>query len=110
MTFKLLICILTLMRKYELVIILDSDMGEDERKKITTRVEKIVADSQGKLEKVDEWGKREFAYQFNKLMSGFYYFFLFSTDPDQLPIINRKMRLEEKVIRYLLVNNEEKTH
>jgi len=94
------------MRDYELTLVIDPDLTSENQKKLITKTKKIITDLKGKAGKTDEWGKRELAYPIKKKTLG-YYFFLESKLPEKgLGELEKKLKLEEGVIRYLLVKSE----
>lgn len=94
------------MRKYELAIILDSDLKEEEKEKMVGEVKEEITKLKGKVGKVLPWGKKEFAYLLKKKKEGFYFIFNIEL-PSEGPVeLGRKLRLKEKVLRYLLVRIE----
>lgn len=94
------------MRDYELVLVIDPDLAEGDRKKEIAKVKKIIEDLKGKVGKTDEWGKRELAYPIKKKDLG-YYFLLVIKLPNKAPVqVDNKLKLEEGIIRYLLVKKE----
>ena len=94
------------MRDYELVLVIDPEVSGEGQKKLINKVKKIIEDLKGKVEKTDDWGKRELAYPIKKKNLG-YYFLLAIKLPSTVPAqIENKLKLEEKIIRYLLVKKE----
>lgn len=94
------------MRDYELVLVVDPDLTGADQKKQLTKVKKIIEGLKGKVEKIDEWGKRKLAYPIKKKNLG-YYFLLIIKLPTEAPAeVENKLRLEEGIIRYLLVRRE----
>jgi len=91
------------MRKYELTVILPADLEKEDNEKLLGKIKKAIGDGKGKIEKADDWGKKDFAYEIKKLKEGNYYYWEFSVEPSQLFDIDRKIKAEEKILRYLLV-------
>lgn len=94
------------MRLYEVVYILDPALEEAA---VTTKLEKFhaLALSQGgEISGVEHWGVRQLAYAVNKLSSGYYVVAQFTAAADALPEFERLIKLDEEVMRYLLVLNE----
>ena len=94
------------MRLYEVVYILDPALLEDA---VTSKLEKFhsLATSQGgEVNAVDHWGVRQLAYPIKKLGSGYYVVAQFTAAADALPEFERLLKLDDEVIRYLLVLNE----
>jgi small subunit ribosomal protein S6 len=94
------------MRLYEVVYILDPALLEDA---VTAKLDKFhaLATSQGgEVAAVDQWGVRQLAYPIKKLGSGYYVVAQFTAASEALPEFERLLKLDEEVIRYLLVLNE----
>lgn len=91
------------MREYELAIILQPELKAEDREKLLEKIKKIVADADGKVEKVDDWGKKELAYPIKKFHEGYFLVLSLSCSPQGAPEIQEKVGLDEKIIRNLLV-------
>lgn len=94
------------MREYEIVYIFDSVLTEDQ---INDRLEKYhqhVTDGGGEVTAVDHWGKRQLAYPINKKTSGYYVVVQFSGDTSSLPELERTLKLDDDLVRYLIVLSE----
>lgn len=94
------------MRDYELVLIFDPDLTEAKRKKEITKVKKSVTDFKGKVGTTEEWGKRELAYSIRGKSMGYYFLWVINLPEKSLQDLDKKLRLEEGVIRHLLVRRE----
>lgn len=97
------------MNKYELMYIIDTELDESARKELIEKVNAIIAENEGVVEKVDEtWGKRRLAYTINYKTEGWYVLVNFQ-GPAALPQeLERRLSILEEVIRYLTVKIEEK--
>jgi len=94
------------MRLYEVVYILDPALLEDA---VTAKLEKfhaLATSRGGEVAAVDHWGVRQFAYPIKKLGSGYYIVAQFTAASDALPEFERLLKLDEEVVRYLLVLND----
>lgn len=94
------------MRLYEVVYILDPALEEGA---VTAKLEKfheLATASGGEVSAVDHWGGRQLAYPIRKHKSGYYVVAQFTAVPDALPEFERLLKLDDEVIRYLLVLNE----
>ena len=94
------------MRNYELVLIFHPTLGEDAIHKKLERFHGLVSGGDAEITVVDHWGGRQLAYPIQKQTSGYYVVTQFLGDPDALPELERIMKLDEEVLRYLLVLNE----
>ena len=94
------------MRLYEVVYILDPALDEGA---VTTKLEKfheLATSGGGEVSAVDHWGARQLAYPIAGQSSGYYVVAQFTAVPDALPEFERLLKLDDEVIRYLLVLNE----
>lgn len=91
-------------RNYELTVILSSEAEEKARRDLLAKVKKMVEKFGGKVIKTDEWGERKFAYSLKHQKEGMYYFFQFQLEPEGVVKLKDKLRLEEKILRFLLVS------
>lgn len=78
-------------------------MDEKERKELLDSVTKRLVGEDGKVEKEDLWGKRPLAYPIKRQTSGYYAHFEIQADPKDAKILDKSLKLEEDVLRYLLI-------
>jgi small subunit ribosomal protein S6 len=94
------------MRLYEVVYILDPALDEDG---VNARLEKhhgVLTSGGAEIVAVDHWGLRQLAYPIENQGSGYYVVAHFNAEPDALPEFERQLKLDDQVLRYLLVLNE----
>ncbi|MDH5590800.1 MAG: 30S ribosomal protein S6, partial [Gemmatimonadota bacterium] len=94
------------MRLYEVVYILDPALDEGA---VTQKLEKFHALATvggGEVVMVDLWGVRQLAYPIQKKTSGYYVVAHVNAAAEALPEFERLLKLDEEVMRYLLVLNE----
>ena len=99
------------MNRYELTYIIDTALEENARKELIEKFSALIAQNGGEVEKVDEtWGKRRLAYAINDKPEG-YYVLVTMQAPAELPKeIERNLRINENVLRSLVIKVEEKKH
>jgi small subunit ribosomal protein S6 len=95
------------MNNYELGVIFRPTLSEEE---LNSEVEKLKTflGERGEVVKVDLWGRRKLAYPIQKYQEGYYLFLNFKIPPSQVAELKRWISLNEKIIRHLLVKEEEK--
>jgi len=93
------------MRDYELTFIIDPELKAEDQKKILTATEKIITGAKGKVSKKDEWGRKRLEYSINKKSMGVYFCWQIKLPVAAVSLMDQKLRLEEKIIRYLLIKN-----
>jgi small subunit ribosomal protein S6 len=93
-------------REYEIVYIFDPVLTEDQ---VNERLEKFhahITDAGGEITAVDHWGKRQLAYPINKKTSGYYVVVQFTAEASILPELERTLKLDDDLVRYLIVLSE----
>ena len=96
------------MNKYELIYVIDTAMEETARNELIARFNGMIEQDGGKVEKVEEWGKRRLAYTINYKTEGYYVLVNFTANAELPREIERVMQINESILRYLTVKVEEK--
>ncbi|MDD4364039.1 MAG: 30S ribosomal protein S6 [Atribacterota bacterium] len=96
------------MRNYELMILLDPSLQEEEISAMTKKVQQSITNNQGKIFRTNQWGKRKLAYEIKKKTEAIYVVFDFELEPENIANIEKNIKYEEKIIRYLIVLGQEK--
>ena len=94
------------MNKYELAVVVNAKIEDDERLSTIEKVKEYIARYGGTITNVDEWGKKRLAYEIQKMREGFYYFIQFDADAACPAELERHIRIMENVIRYLCVRQD----
>lgn len=89
-----------------MTLVLSSDLTSDNQKDLQTKIKKIVSDLKGEVKKADEWGKKEFTYPIKKIHSGYYFLWFLELPEAEVNALDKKLRQEENLLRYLLVKRE----
>jgi small subunit ribosomal protein S6 len=93
-------------RKYELMIVVAPTVGDEGLPAVVERVSAYVTEKGGEIESVNHenpWGRRRLAYEIQNFQDAFYVLYYFTIEPRFIDEIERDLRLEEVVIRHLLV-------
>ncbi len=96
------------MKPYELVVVVDGKATTAKRKASVEKVEKLITTLKGKVTETLDWGVKELAYPMKKLTSGAYFIMQVELLPEAAKTINERLRLEEDILRYLLMTKESK--
>lgn len=94
------------MRDYELVLVVWPDLGKEEKEKLLSKIKKEIGDVKGTVQKEEDWGKKELAYRIKRFSEASFCFLNILLDPSVVRKFEQKVRLEEKVLRYLLVQSD----
>ena len=69
------------MNKYELAVVVSAKLEDEARADVIEKVKALITRFGGNVTDVDEWGKRRFAYEIQKMSEGYYYFVHFEAEP-----------------------------
>lgn len=91
-----------MIRPYELMIIIDSKLGEADTESILSKVSDLVRQS-GNLGRIDRWGRRKLAFEINKVSEGYYVVFEFAAPPATVAEITRILSITDAVLRHKVI-------
>ncbi len=96
-------------RKYETLILFNPDMGNTQRQEALDDLTNVIEQEyKGKLLLTDDWGMRELAYPVEKHTRGHYVRIEYGVPGDAISEIERKLRLNENVFKFLTVKLQDK--
>ncbi|HEV8150304.1 MAG TPA: 30S ribosomal protein S6 [Gemmatimonadales bacterium] len=91
---------------YEVVYIFDPALDEETIKQKLTHFQSLVQ-IPGNEPQFNHWGKRTLSYPIRRNDTGYYVVATFDAEPAALPEFERALKLDEAVIRHLIVLNDE---
>lgn len=94
------------MVNYEGVFIVDPDLQTESTKNVVAQLQELVAKNGGRVDGLQEWGRRKLAYKINKKQDGHYVVLNFQLDPKSTRKFEQTLRLNDNLLRYLLVNKD----
>ena len=94
------------MRLYEVVYIFDAAIDEAAVNEKLERYHALVTGIEGEVKAMDHWGIRQLAYPVDKKKTGYYVVAQINGEPNALPEFERVLKLDEAILRYLVVLNE----
>jgi small subunit ribosomal protein S6 len=95
-------------KDYEIVYIFDSALEESAVNEKLDRYHAMIAgDNGGQVTEVDHWGRRHLAYPIEDRENGYYVVVHAATATEKLPEFERLLQLDESLLRYLIVTNED---
>jgi len=92
---------------YENIFIARQDISTAQVEALTETFATLVAENGGKVEKREYWGLRNLAYRIKKNRKGHYVLFNLEAPPAAVSELERNMRINEDVLRYLTVRVDE---
>jgi small subunit ribosomal protein S6 len=96
-----------LLRDYEMVVILNPEIGDDVVAESLERLNEGVTGRGGEVVDVSHWGRRRMAYPIRRHFEGNYVVSQIKMDPAQVPALEGSLRISEEVIRHMIVKVDE---
>ena len=84
-------------RKYQGVIIINAQGKEESVDDMVSSIGKEIEEEGGKLEQIDQLGKREFVYNARHLSHGFYVNYHFEAEPATIVNLRKRLSLNKTV-------------
>ncbi len=91
------------MRRYETIVIVDPDVGEEQRATIFDRIIELIPQQNGILVKIEDWGTKKLAYTIKKKIRGFYSRIDYCGSGSLVDEIERFFRIDDKVLKFMTV-------
>ena len=94
------------MNKYELVLVVNAKIEDDARAAVVEKAKAYVTRFGGTVTEVEDWGKKKLAYEIQHMKEGFYYFIQFEADATCPAELEKRVRIMDNVLRYLVVRKD----
>src|SRR5918912_2694925 len=94
-------------RVYEVVFIVDPDTQEEEMTKLTQNLSAVVTDQGGTVTRNEVMGRRQLAYRIGRKNEGVYVLFEVEGTGSEIAELERRMRVNDAILRYLTVRVDE---
>jgi small subunit ribosomal protein S6 len=90
------------MNKYESVVIINPNVEENTLKELIERFQTLI-NTDGKVEQVNELGKKKLAYEIKKNKEGYYVVYDFEANPSLIAELERNYRITDEIIKFIVV-------
>lgn len=87
------------MRKYEVMILVDSDVDERQVPGLVEKHLEVVTNGGGTVDNTDIWGRRRLAYDINHKSEASYAVVHLTAEPDVVRELDRLMGIDEQIVR-----------
>ena len=94
------------MNKYELALVVNAKIEDDERAATVEKAKELIARFGGTVTEVEDAGKKRLAYEIQKMREGFYYFIHFEAESTVPAELEQRIRIMDHVLRYLCVRQD----
>lgn len=91
------------MKRYETIYIINPNLDADSIKEVITKFSEQIKKLKGYIVKVNEWGKRRLAYEVKRFDKGYYVMLDFCGLPGVVKELERGLKLDDRVLKYLTV-------
>ena len=90
------------MKPYEIMIIYKTELGDQGAKDSSAKVQELITSMEGKITKMNFWGKRKFAYEIKHKQEGYYDVINFDLDSAKISKLKTKLNMLNGLVRYLI--------
>ena len=91
------------MRTYELLSIIKPNIDSEEFDKIVAKIEENIVALDGKVLSTDKMGRKKLSYDIKDFRDGYFVVHNFELAPNQVEKFNRQLRLNENILRIMLL-------
>lgn len=92
-------------KSYEVMYIV-KPIANEEFEAVVAKINKVITDNNGTVEKTDRWGKRRLAYSIGDCEEGLYVLVSFTAPPSCIRELDRICRIEEEILRHMILGKE----
>jgi small subunit ribosomal protein S6 len=96
------------MRVYEELFIIKPETPEEEVDAFIEQIKQVIASGKGTIDKTEKWGVCKLAYRVQKWNEGAYVLVQFSSSPELVKEVERRLRVTDMVIKFITVRIDEK--
>ena len=93
------------MNKYESIIIINPSVEESGIKALIKKFSDLI-NKHGKVESVEELGKKKLAYEVKKNKEGYYVLFNFESKPSEIEELERNYKITDEVIKFIVIRKD----
>ncbi len=95
------------MKKYEIMYIVNASLDDANRQSLMDRLHAIITDHKGSIDKIDEWGVKEFAYEIDHMNKGYYVVLNVTANNEGIEEFQRIARINNNVVRYMVLKTQD---
>lgn len=95
------------MKKYEIMYIVNASLEDAARQNVMDGLHKIITDYNGTIDKIDDWGVKEFAYEINHMTKGYYVVVNVTSNNEGIHEFERLTRINSSIVRYMIIKTQD---
>lgn len=97
-----------MLREYEFTVITRNDLSDQDRQKALDKYEELFQKDGGEFIVKEDWGSKKLAFPMKKQFRGHYTHYDMTANPENLKEVERLIRIDENILRYLLIKTNDK--
>jgi small subunit ribosomal protein S6 len=94
-------------RNYEVVFVAAPTLTSEELEGFINHIQTVVESKNGKIMKIDNWGKKSLAYKIKRYREGYYVVLSIEGDGGTIAEVERRFRVTDYIIRFISVRIDE---
>jgi len=94
------------MKNYELIYLISPELSEEELKSLSNKMVGFIQEQGGVLKKTTEASKKKLGYGIKKKQEAFLITLNFSSNPEKLENLKKKLKTENQILRYMILNKD----
>ena len=94
------------MKKYEIMYIVNASLDDAARQSVMDGLHKILTDREGSIDKMDDMGVKEFAYEIDHMNKGYYVVINVTANNEGIAEFERLARINQNVVRFMILKTE----
>ena len=95
------------MRTYELLSVIKPNIDSEEYDKLVAKIEEFITSLNGKVLSTEKMGRKKLSYDIKEYRDGYFAVQTFELEPDQVEKVRRQLRLNENILRIMLLETSE---
>ena len=95
------------MQEYELLLIIDGSIAENEALDIAKKLTKPITTNKGQIIELNSWGRRKLAYPINKKSFGYYFIIFYKDSGISAKPIMRQVDLDDFALKCIITKSED---
>lgn len=95
------------MNKYEMMFIVKATIEEAKVAEVAENLKSVITSMKGEITDSKDMGQKKLAYPIKKELTGFYFVVNFNADNEIVAELDRKARIDENVIRHMIIRLDE---
>ena len=94
------------MKKYEIMYIVNASLDDAARQNVMERLHGTITSHEGSIDKIDEWGVKEFAYEIDHMKKGYYVVINVTANNEGIQEFQRLARINNNIVRFMVVKTQ----